>query len=189
MGGVSATLASGNAHKRDELAAALPGWDVDLLDADAFPPEDGATYYENARDKARFGRELGEEAEWTLGEDSGIEVAALGGRPGIESARWADDGVAALLRELDGVDDRRARYVCELVALSPELEEVRGTGILEGAIATEARGSEGFGYDPIFVPDGETRTVAELGNGWKREHSHRARAARALLQALAERDA
>jgi XTP/dITP diphosphohydrolase len=186
MGRVSATLASGNAHKLEELAAALPDWELSLLDADAFPPEDGATYYENAREKARFGRALAD-GDWMVGEDSGIEVAALGGRPGIESARWAGDGVTALLRELDGVEQRRARYVCELVALSPAGEEVRGTGVLEGAIAHEPRGTEGFGYDPIFVPDGETRTVAELGNVWKREHSHRARAARALLQALGER--
>lgn len=182
-----ATLASGNAHKLDELAAALGDWELELLDAGAYPPEQGETYYENAREKARFGRRAGDDSDWTLGEDSGIEVAALGGRPGIESARWADDGVAALLRELDGAEERRARYVCELVGLSAEHEEVRGTGVLEGTIADEPRGTEGFGYDPIFVPDGETRTVAQLGNGWKRENSHRARAARALLQALAER--
>ena len=100
--------------------------------------------------------------------------------PGIASARWAADGVAQLLVELDGVDDRRARYVCELVALGPGGEERRGTGILEGTIATERRGDEGFGYDPIFVPAGEERTVAELGNDWKRANSHRARAAAAL---------
>ena len=104
------------------------------------------------------------------------------GGPGVESARWADDGVAALLEALQGVEDRRARYVCELVALSPEGEELRGTGTVEGTIALEPRGSEGFGYDPIFVPDGESRTVAELGNDWKREHSHRARAAQALTR-------
>ena len=115
-----------------------------------------------------------------LGEDSGIEVAALGGAPGIESARWAEDGVARLLAELEGVEDRRARYVCELVALSPDGEELRGTGTLEGTIAHEPRGGEGFGYDPVFVPDGESRTVAELGNEWKAANSHRARA-RALL--------
>ena len=79
---------------------------------------------------------------------------------------------------------RRARYVAELVALSPSGEEHRGSGVLEGTIVDEPRGSEGFGYDPIFVPDGETRTVAELGNEWKRNNSHRARAARALLDAL-----
>jgi XTP/dITP diphosphohydrolase len=119
-----------------------------------------------------------------LGEDSGIEVAALGGAPGINSARWADDPVAALLAALEGTTDRRARYVCELVAIGPDGEEVRGTGLLEGRIAAEARGSEGFGYDPVFVPDGEEQTVAELGNAWKERSSHRARAARALTAAL-----
>jgi XTP/dITP diphosphohydrolase len=171
-------LASGNAHKLEELRAALPDWELELLEADLpYPPEDGGTYYANARAKAAFGREAGTADEWVLGEDSGIEVAALGGRPGIASARWAEDGVAQLLVELVGVEDRRARYVCELVALGPSGEERRGTGILEGAIATERRGDEGFGYDPIFVPAGESLTVAELGNAWKREHSHRARAA------------
>jgi XTP/dITP diphosphohydrolase len=180
--GVSARLASRNAHKLDELRSALPGWELALVDADAFPPEDGRTYYENARSKALFGRTVSD--EWVLGEDSGIEVNALGGRPGIESARWADDGVAALLDALEGVDDRRARYVCELVGVSPEDEEFRGTGTLEGTVAREPRGSEGFGYDPIFIPEGETKTVAELGNDWKRTNSHRARAARSLEESI-----
>ena len=119
-----------------------------------------------------------------LGEDSGIEVAALDGAPGIRSARWAEDPIARLLAELEGVTDRRARYVCELVAIGPGGEELRGTGTLEGRIAEEPRGSEGFGYDPVFVPDGEELTVAELGNAWKRTNSHRARAAAALRSAV-----
>ena len=184
MAPVRALLASGNAHKLEELRAALPGWEIELLGADAFPAEDGATYYENARGKARFGRDVGDSDAWILGEDSGIEVVALGGRPGVESARWAEDGVAQLLAELDGAADRRGRYVCELVALVPDGRELRGTGVLEGTIARERRGNEGFGYDPIFVPEGEARTVAELGNDWKRSNSHRARAAAALLQSL-----
>jgi XTP/dITP diphosphohydrolase len=178
---VRAQLASGNAHKLDELRAALPDWELVLLEsAKPFPDEVGASYYENARAKAEFGRRVGEPAAWMLGEDSGIEVAALGGAPGIASARWAEDGVAQLLDELRGVENRSARYVCELVALSPAGDERGGTGILEGSIATERRGDEGFGYDPIFVPEGEARTVAELGNDWKRQNSHRARAAAAL---------
>jgi XTP/dITP diphosphohydrolase len=182
---VRARLASGNRHKLEELRAALPDWDLELLETGRdYPPEDGATYYENARAKAVFGRDAATSAEWVLGEDSGIEVAALGGRPGIASARWAVDGVAQLLAELDGVDARRARYVCELVALGPGGEERRGTGILEGTIATQRRGDEGFGYDPIFVPSGEARTVAELGDDWKRANSHRARAAAALAATL-----
>jgi XTP/dITP diphosphohydrolase len=122
-----------------------------------------------------------------MGEDSGIEVAALGGGPGVHSARsGGDDPVGWLLDQLARADDRRARYVSELVILSPSGDELRGTGTLEGSIATGPRGTEGFGFDPIFVPDGEDRTVAELGNGWKRENSHRANAARALLVALGE---
>jgi XTP/dITP diphosphohydrolase len=175
---VTARLASQNPHKARELERALPGWRIELLDAVEMPPEVGETYYENALAKARFGHRDG---EWTLGEDSGIEVKALGGAPGLRSARWASDGVARLLDELRGVEDRRARYVCELVAISPGGEEYRGTGVLEGRIAEGRSGSEGFGYDPIFVPEGEERTVAELGNVWKAQNSHRARAARSLL--------
>ena len=188
MDGVRAALASANRHKLAELRTALPGWRLDLVEAGEFPPEDGASYYENARVKSVFGAGLVESGVVVLGEDSGIEVAALGGRPGIASARWAEDGVARLLRELEDVDDRRARYVCELVALDGE-GEVRGQGFLPGTIAREPRGSEGFGYDPIFVPEGEQRTVAELGNAWKAANSHRARAARALGEAFERRAA
>jgi XTP/dITP diphosphohydrolase len=119
-----------------------------------------------------------------LGEDSGVEVAALGGAPGIRSARYGKEAgmraIERLLGELDGVEDRRARYVCELVLLRPDGRELRGSGVLEGRIGEEARGSEGFGYDPVFIPDGEKRTVAELGNDWKARNSHRGRAAMAL---------
>jgi XTP/dITP diphosphohydrolase len=180
-------LASRNEDKLRELRHALPEWEVELLETPDEPVEDGSTFVENARIKAKHGLGHAASEAWVAGEDSGIEVAALGGRPGIESARWTIDPVGRLLRELEGVEDRRARYVCELVALAPDGAEVRGTGTLAGSIALEARGSEGFGYDPIFVPDAETRTVAELGNAWKAEHSHRAQAARALAAALAAR--
>jgi XTP/dITP diphosphohydrolase len=183
VGRLKALLASQNAHKLQELRTALPDWELALLDAASYPPEAGESYYANALAKARFGRSAAGDS-WVLGEDSGIEVAALGGRPGVESARWADDGVAALLEALDGVEGRRARYVCELVAVGPGGEERRGTGTLEGTIADEPRGREGFGYDPIFVPEGQRQTVAELGNSWKAQNSHRARAARALAGAF-----
>ena len=179
---IRALLCSGNPHKLEELRAALPGWELELLDADDYPEETGATYLENARGKAEHGRTVAGPDAWLVGEDSGIEVAALGGAPGIHSARWAADGVARLLAELDGVEDRRARYVCSLVCLTPA-GELYGNGVLEGTIATARSGAEGFGYDPIFVPAGEERTVAELGNAWKRAHSHRARAAAALAAA------
>lgn len=177
-------LASRNPNKLRELGRALPGWDLELTDAPDEAVEDGETFLDNARIKARHGRRYAAPEDWVAGEDSGIEVAALGGRPGIESARWATDPVERLLAELVDVEDRRARYVCELVVLAPDGSEVRGTGTLEGEVAQELQGNEGFGYDPIFVPLGETRTVAELGDAWKSEHSHRAKAARALAAAL-----
>jgi len=185
--GVVADLASGNENKLRELRHALTGWEIELLDANDYPPETGESYYENARAKAVFGRDIASPERWVLGEDSGVEIEGLGGGPGVQSARWAAGREAErALEELEGAEDRRARYVCELVAISPEGTEYRGTGILEGRIAEEARGSGGFGFDPVFVPDGESETVAQLGNEWKQEHSHRARAARALQGAIRE---
>jgi XTP/dITP diphosphohydrolase len=181
-------LASANPHKLEELRAALPGWDVEALAREDYPAETGSSYRENATAKARFGRRYGAPEAWVVGEDSGIEVAALGSGPGVESARWAIDGVASLLAALAGEADRRARYVCVMVAVAPDGAEVVVEGALEGSIATGSpRGREGFGYDPIFVPEGETRTVAELGDDWKRASSHRARAAASLAQAFEHR--
>lgn len=182
-----AWLCSRNAHKARELERLLPGWTIEPLDAGGWPDETGERYVDNARIKARFGRDVLGAGVWVIGEDSGLEVDALDGRPGVYSARYAPEGapaIAKLLGELDGVGERSGRYVSELVCLTPDGEEVRGSGTLEGRIADEARGSEGFGYDPVFVPDGEDSTVAELGDDWKERNSHRARAARALLAAL-----
>jgi XTP/dITP diphosphohydrolase len=182
---VRARLASRNAHKARELEALLPGWELEPVDRDDYPAETGETYVENARIKARFAWAPG---TWALGEDSGIEVAALGGAPGVRSSRAAQgDEVGWVLRELGDARDRRARYVSELVAITPEGEELRGTGMLEGEIAREPSGAAGFGFDPVFVPSGELATVASLGNEWKSRSSHRARAAQSLLNALAER--
>jgi XTP/dITP diphosphohydrolase len=183
---VRLVLCSRNEHKREELQTALSEWAVELLDADGYPPEDGETYYENARGKALYGRAVGPADAWVVGEDSGIEVDALGGAPGVHSARWAEEGQheQQLLDRLEGETDRHARMITHLVVIAPDGREVDAVGVLEGEVATGFRGSEGFGYDPIFVPDGEERTVAELGDAWKREHSHRARAAAALRAAL-----
>lgn len=186
---MKARLASRNEHKARELERLLPGWEIEALDADDYPPETGETYYDNALAKARFGREHVPADAWVLGEDSGIEVAVLDGRPGVHSSRSAaGDEVGWMLQQLEGVagDGRRARYVSELVALGPAGEQLRGTGTLSGRIATAPGGAEGFGFDPVFVPDGEERTVAELGNEWKAEHSHRAKAARVLLAAFSK---
>jgi len=184
---LAAVLSSRNRHKARELEQLLPGWTLEPLDRDDYPPETGETYYDNALIKARFGREHAD--AWVLAEDSGLSVDALGGRPGVLSARYAPEGapaIAKLLGELEAAEDRRAHYVSELVLIAPDGFELRGTGTLEGRIAREAAGSEGFGYDPIFVPDGEERTVAELGNAWKARNSHRARAARTLVAAFAD---
>jgi len=185
---LKAIVCSGNPHKLAEFRELFGDWDLELLEGVEFPPEHGATYADNARSKARFGREVGPADSWMLADDSGIEVAALSGAPGVVTARWAEGRhVEKMLAALDGADDRRAQYVCELVAIAPEGGEVVGTGVLRGAIALAAAGSEGFGFDPVFVPLGETRTVAELGDAWKAEHSHRALAAQALRVATGQR--
>jgi XTP/dITP diphosphohydrolase len=189
---VRVALASRNPGKLRELRALLPGWEIEPLETAGIGEETGETFYANARAKALFARAKAPGGVWALGEDSGLQVAALGGAPGIRSARFAGEGasdeenVLELLRGLGELADERrsAVYVCELVLLSPDGRELRGRGTLEGSISREARGSGGFGYDPVFLPAGEVRTVAELGDAWKREHSHRAEAARRLANAV-----
>ncbi len=193
MAAVNAVFASRNEGKLRELRALLPDWEIEPLGDVEMPEESGATFYENAAAKARFAHSV-EPGRWAIGEDSGLEVDWLGGVPGIRSARYAgenagdEQNVAKLLQALAGAEgaDRGAHYVSELVVLTSEGRELRGTGTLEGEIATEPKGSEGFGYDPVFVPTGESRTVAELGNEWKRTHSHRAAATRALVAGVGE---
>jgi XTP/dITP diphosphohydrolase len=188
-----AVFASGNPGKLRELRALLPDWNIVALGDVQMPEETGRSFYENAAAKARFARTL-EPGCWAIGEDSGLEVEGLGGAPGIRSARYAgesagdEENVAKLLAamaEMEG-EQRRARYVSELVVLDPDGSELRGTGTLEGMIAAEPRGAAGFGYDPVFVPAGESRTVAELGDEWKRAHSHRAAATGDLLARIGE---
>ena len=182
-------LASANRHKAHELGRLLPGFDVQPY-AGALPEETGETFLENAQLKARHvHRELAGR-EWVLADDSGIEAAALSGAPGVRSARYAgeqasdEENLAKLVEALRGASDRRVRYVAELVAVSPQGEEVRARGELVGTLAEAPRGSGGFGYDPAFVPVGESRTVAEMSAGEKDAISHRARAAAALLPQL-----
>ena len=151
--------------------------------------EEGKTFEENARSKASFAARVAH--LWALGEDSGLEVDALLGMPGVLSARYAGrhgDNVAnnaRLLRELEGVTDRSARFVCACALASPDGEIVATTGgTCEGGIAEGPRGEGGFGYDPLFVPEGEERTMAELRPEEKAALSHRGRALRALVPAL-----
>jgi XTP/dITP diphosphohydrolase len=181
---VRVTICSANPHKLQELAPLFPGWDLDLLATADYPAEDGLAYVENAWIKARYGRLVGAADRWMLADDSGIELAALGGGPGVTTARWAEGRhVEKALAAVEG-KDRSAQYVCELVCFSPERIGFCGRGVLAGGIADAPAGTEGFGFDPVFVPHGETHTVAQLGDAWKAEHSHRALAAHALLEAL-----
>lgn len=126
-----------------------------------------------------------------VADDTGLEVFALGGRPGVRSARYAGEGatyadnVAKLLGELDGVDDRRACFRTVALARSPDGHEVMAEGVVDGWIATAARGSHGFGYDSVFVPDaGDGRTFAEMSRADKQAVSHRGRAFTALARSL-----
>ena len=184
-------LASGNAHKARELGRLLDGWEVETF-AGGLPEETGETFVENARLKARHVHAAVGGAEWVLADDSGIEAAALQGAPGVRSARYAgedatdEQNLAKLIGALAESDDRRVRYVAELVAIAPDGGEVTARGELTGTLAAAPRGTGGFGYDPAFVPDGESRTVAEMSPGEKDAISHRARAARALLPLLAK---
>jgi XTP/dITP diphosphohydrolase len=189
-------LASGNAGKLRELAALLAPTGFELVPQDALGvatvPETGATLRDNALIKARHAaRGTGLAA---LADDSGIEVDALGGRPGVRSARYARDGasdaenLARLLRELAEVPlpRRGARYQCVIVWLRgpDDAAPLVACGTWEGRIARAPRGAGGFGYDPVFVPAGGERTAAELPAAEKNAASHRGLAARALLAQL-----
>jgi len=186
---VRIVLASGNAHKACELGRLLEGWELETF-AGGLPEETGETFVENARLKARHVHAALGGRDWVLADDSGIEAAALDGAPGVRSARYAGEdatderNLAKLIGALEGADDRRVRYVAELVAIAPDGGEVTARGELTGTLAAAPRGTGGFGYDPAFVPDGEARTVAEMSPDEKDAISHRARAARALLPLL-----
>lgn len=182
-------LATGNLHKQSELAAMLRGITVKTLrdfPELTMPPEDGETFEANAELKARFVAEaLGLPA---LADDSGLEVRALGDRPGVHSARYAPgsdaDRNAKLLSELDGVTDRRARFVSALCFAVPgqPLHTVRGE--VRGEIGDAPVGSHGFGYDPIFRIEQGQRAMAELDAEEKAKISHRGEALRRMLPRL-----
>ncbi|HXF56199.1 MAG TPA: RdgB/HAM1 family non-canonical purine NTP pyrophosphatase [Actinomycetota bacterium] len=187
-------LATRNPGKVREVLRICAGWPVEwLTDLDASWPdveETGGDYLANARLKARTAaRALGVPA---LADDSGIEVDALGGGPGPESARFAGPGATdrenleLLLERVRGVPEgrRTARYRCLAVCVWPDGREVWAEGVCEGRLVLEPRGTGGFGYDPIFVPEGLDRTMAELAPEEKDAVSHRGRAFRALGERL-----
>jgi XTP/dITP diphosphohydrolase len=183
---VKAVLATGNPHKVDEIAVIL-GDAVTLTAFDTGVEETGSTFEENAVLKARAA--CSTVGQLALADDSGIVIDALGGAPGVHSARWTDEGdwIPRVLRELEGVgpSERTARYVCVAVAAWPDGRLVAREGVVEGRIAAIPRGSGGFGYDPIFVPeDADGRTFAEMTAAEKHALSHRGRAFRSLLADL-----
>jgi XTP/dITP diphosphohydrolase len=197
---VRLVLSTRNEHKLREFRVLLePHEVVPLPDEVALPPETGETFEENARTKAVAAAEA--TGLSAVADDSGIEAAALDGRPGVRSARYAGDGatdeqnLAKLLAEVTAADEagdpggRRVAYVCALAYAEPGSEPQVFTERCEGELAKEPRGDGGFGYDPAFVPadrhDG--RTMAELSVAEKDAISHRGRAARTFLAWLGER--
>ena len=186
-------LATRNAHKLDEIRRILAHADVELLSLDdvtGLPeelPEDGDTFEANALQKARFAHEV--TGLLTCADDSGIEVDALDGRPGVFSKRFSPEGTddgnnAHLLRLLEGREDRGARYRCVLALVGEGVEQL-ADGRGEGQIGHDYRGEGGFGYDPLFWPEESPgRTMAELSMDEKNEISHRGRAFRQLPSLL-----
>jgi XTP/dITP diphosphohydrolase len=190
-------VATRNEHKLRELVELLPGVRLEPLPEEVdLPPEDGETFADNALIKARAAHEATGRA--AIADDSGIEAAALGGRPGVRSARYAGEGasdeenLAKLLREVsEAGDDRRVAYACVIAYVNESGEEGLVEGWCMGTLAVEPRGSGGFGYDPAFVPDDvdDERTMAELSAEEKNRISHRGRAARMLAAHLAAAEA
>jgi XTP/dITP diphosphohydrolase len=187
-------MASRNQHKVRELAGLLVPHTLEPLpESVELPPENGETFADNALIKARAtAAAVGAAA---LADDSGIVVPALGGAPGVRSARHAGEGAGdeenldKLLDDMRGEQDRRAAYVCVLALVEPDGSERLFEGRCEGRLATAPRGTGGFGYDPAFLPDdldGPERTMAEIEPAQKDAISHRGRAARHLLAALNE---
>jgi XTP/dITP diphosphohydrolase len=187
-------FATNNAHKLGEVRAVL-GDEFELVTLREVGivediPETGATLDENASQKARYVYErTGLDC---FADDTGLEVEALDGAPGVRSARYATDGhdFAAnnrkLLSELDGKENRRARFRTVISLIQGGVER-QVEGIVEGVIATQESGNEGFGYDPLFIPDGYTRTFADMSADEKNAISHRARAVQNLVKLLAEK--
>jgi XTP/dITP diphosphohydrolase len=198
MQGQRVVLATGNPGKLRQFSELLDGSRFVLVRQSDFgiepPPETGSTFLENSLIKARNAAQLA--GLPAIADDSGIEVDALGGRPGLYSARYAGVGASdeqnlrKMLLELENVPaaHRTARYRSVIVFIADaEAAPLVGEGVWEGAIAEARRGSGGFGYDPIFIPRGENQTAAEMSAPLRNERSHRGQASRAFLAQLGAR--
>lgn len=187
-------IATRNAHKTAEIRA-MTGGRFEVLDVTSFPEcpqiaETGSTFLENARLKALgISRLIG---GWVLSDDSGLEVDALGGAPGVWSSNYGGEegdharNNARLLEELRGRSDRRARFRCTMVLAADGRELAYFSGTVEGRIIDEPRGAQGFGYDPLFIPEGHEATFAELGEDVKNTLSHRSRALAQVMTYLGQ---
>ena len=188
-------IATTNRGKLLEFQQLLPGWTVKSvadLKTYAPPPENGKTFEENARIKAKSLKAMAG-TEWVVADDSGLEVEGLQNLPGIHSARYAGpkasdaENNAKLLKMSQmrlASDKRQAQFRCVLVAYSPDGKEHVVEGVLKGMIADKMRGTTGFGYDPLFIPEGHDKTLAELGIAVKNQISHRAQAFKKLKEIL-----
>ena len=199
MRGQRVVLATGNPGKLRQFSELLAASGLSLVRQSDFgiepPPETGSTFVENSLLKARNAARL--TGLPAIADDSGIEVDALGGRPGLYSARYAGEGASddqnlrKMLLELEAVPpaNRTARYRSIIVYLrnADDPSPLIGEGVWEGAIATTPRGTGGFGYDPIFIPRGATFTAAEMSVNDRNEQSHRGQASRSFLAQLGER--
>lgn len=183
-------LATHNAHKIREISEILPEWEIAAEDSGAEETEE--TFEGNALIKARALRRLHPDA-WIMADDSGLEVAALGGAPGVRSARYAGrDGDtpannSLLLKNLAGVTDRRAQFVCAIAIIDPAGREHTVLGTCPGAILEAPSGKGGFGYDPLFVPDGFSKSFADLAPAEKNAISHRGLALKKAAEILKAR--
>ena len=180
-------VATHNAHKLREIGEILPDFDVRPDNPDV--EETAADFAGNALIKARA-ISASHKGCWVMADDSGLEVAALGGEPGVRSARYAGEpsstpaNNALLLKNLQGVSDRRANFTCCVALIDPNGNEHILTGRCYGVIAKEESGGGGFGYDPLFIPDGYDKSFAELSADEKNAISHRGRALAEVLKCI-----
>ena len=183
-------LASSNKHKVQEINDIVQtlGLNIEfILPPENFDPiENGTTFEENSYIKAYEAWKLSK--TWVLADDSGLCIDALGGKPGIYSARYAETPalrIERVLKEMENKEDRNAHFTCSMMLINPDGEiAYKYQGICEGSIIKEARGVNGFGYDPIFLVKGDTKTMAELSEDEKNQISHRSVALRHVLEYL-----
>jgi XTP/dITP diphosphohydrolase len=191
-------IATRNKKKRQEIEEILKDCDIDILSLEDYPEfpdikEEGTTFEDNAVKKSRVVAKLAN--KWALADDSGLEVEALGGRPGVHSARFAgkeqndEANIRKLLKLMDGIpkEKRKARFSCFIAISKPTGEVVKIVkGSCEGWIGLKPRGRHGFGYDPVFIASGQSKTFAELKPELKNQISHRAKALKKVKEFISQ---